>query len=269
MRLVKWMLFAVCGLILFGYGMLYFFQDYLIFQSVKLEKWHVYQFDTNFQEFYIPVHNPDNTSDTLNAVWFKADSVYRGLIIYFHGNRGNLQRWGNYAPGLIRHGYDVLMVDYRGYGKSTGKPSEENLYRDSRSTYDWAMTHRPEGKIVLYGRSLGSAVASHLAGEVPHDLLILETPFDELRGVINPYFESGARLLPLRHRFSNYENLQSIKSRVVILHGTNDVVVPLESALKLKPLLRSPDDFIIIPGGGHRNLGSFKEYQQAIGHVLP
>lgn len=268
-RFFKRFFLALGSLLLLIYLALYLFQDLLIFQSVALEKSHAYKFSTPFEEYFIPVPNPDQTYDTLNALWFHPDSVPRGLILYFHGNRGNLERWGNYAPELVRHGYDVVMVDYRGYGKSTGKPSEETLYRDADAVYDWVRAHLVQGKLVLYGRSLGSAVASHLAMHVPHDLLILETPFDELRGVMNPYFDSAARLLPLRHEFSNYENLESVKSRVIILHGTEDAVVPLRSAERLKPLLRSADDFIIIPKGTHRNLGTFPEYHQALDRVLP
>lgn len=265
-RLILRLLAIVVGLLLTVWLALYLFQDRLIFQSVTLEHNYSFSFNFNFEEHFIPVG--DQRTDTLNAIWFRPVGESKGLIIYFHGNRGNLQRWGQYAPNLTRHGYDVLMIDYRGYGKSTGKPGEQAFYRDASEVYQWARGRHPEGKLILYGRSLGSAVASHLATEVSCDLLILETPFDELRGVMDPYFESGARLLPLRYQFSNYENLRAVQSRVIILHGTDDRVVPLSSALRLKPLLQSPEDFVIIPKGGHRNLGSFPEYQQAIEKFL-
>lgn len=268
-RILKRIALGVVGVFIFVYVSLFFLQDLLIFQSVKLPKDHVYQFEGRFNEYFIPVVNPDQTRDTLNALWFNADTLSRGLVIYFHGNRGNLQRWGNYAAPLIKEGYDVLMIDYRGYGKSTGKPGEEAFYRDARQVFDWALPKRTDGKLVLYGRSLGSAVASHLAGEVPNDLLILETPFDELKGVAQPYVESGTWLLPMRYTFSNRKNLEAVHARVVILHGTDDAIVPLSSALRLKPLLQSPEDFIIIPGGGHRNLPSFPQYEETLRRVLP
>lgn len=269
LRIVKRILLALGGFLLLSYVLLFLFQDFLIFQSAKLPRDHRYQFANRFDEFNIPVANADGTLDSLNAVWFKTDTVRRGLVIYFHGNRGNLQRWGHYATPLVRSGYDVLMIDYRGYGKSTGKPGEAAFYRDAKQVFDWARPRQPDGNLVLYGRSLGSAVASHLATEVTYDLLILETPFDELRGVAQPYVESGTWLLPIRYTFSNLENLKALHGRVVILHGTDDLVVPLSSALRLKPWLRSPGDFVIIPGGGHRNLPSFPEYEQTLRRVLP
>lgn len=257
----------IAGLFVVLWSALFLFQDKLIFQSVSLERNYVYSFNFNFQEYFIPVGGQH--TDTLNALSFKPKEESKGLIIYFHGNRGNLQRWGQYAPNLTRHGYEVLMIDYRGYGKSTGKPGEQAFYSDARQVYQWARGRHPEGKLILYGRSLGSAVASHLATEVSCDLLILETPFDELRGVMDPYFEFGIQFLPLRYKFSNYENLRDVQSRVLILHGTADKVVPLSSALRLKSQLQSPEDFVIIPKGGHRNLGSFPEYQLALEKFLP
>lgn len=267
-RLLRRIFFLLGGLIVVGYVALYLFQDYLIFQSVALEKSYRFEFSVPFEEHFIAVPNDGAPADTLNALWFKPDSVSRGLIIYFHGNRGNLQRWGRYAKDLTAHGFDVLMIDYRGYGKSTGSPGEEELYRDARVVYDWCVSRGLHGKLILYGRSLGSAVASHLAGEVNHDLLILETPFDKLRGVMRPYLGPLVSLAPLRYTFSNAEHLRTARSRVVIFHGTRDTIVPLSSAERLKPLLATPADFIVVPGGGHRNLSAYPQYQEGLQALL-
>lgn len=267
-RLIRNLLAFFVGLIVAAYGALYLFQDYLIFQSIPLEKAHRYDDFVAYDEHFITVPNGDSPADTLNALWFKPDSASKGLILYFHGNRGNLQRWGHYAKDFTAHGYEVLMIDYRGYGKSTGKPTEEALYRDARSVYDWCVAHGLHGRLILYGRSLGSAVASRLAGEVNHDLLILETPFDELRGAIRPYAGPLIPLLPLHYTFSNTEHLRTARSRVVIFHGTQDNIVPMSSAERLKPLLATPADFIVVPGGGHRNLSAFPQYQDGLKALL-
>lgn len=267
-RLLRRMIFFLVGLLLIGFIGLYLFQDYLIFQAITLDKSYRYDFAVPFEEHSIAVPNESEPADTLNALWFKPDSVSKGLIVYFHGNRGNLQRWGRYAKDLTSLGYEVVMIDYRGYGKSTGKPSEEVLYRDARVVYDWCVARGLHGRLILYGRSLGSAVASHLAGEVNHDLLILETPFDELRGVMRPYLGPLVALMPLRHTFSNAEHIRTAKSRVVIFHGTRDNVVPLSSAERLKPLLTTPADFVIVEGAAHRNLSAFPAYQEGLRAVL-
>lgn len=270
LRLLYRLGLSFLALLLAVFAGLYAFQDRLIFQSVRLDKAYSFRFDFPFEEHFLPVNDPpvNNQADTVNILWFRPDSVSRGLILYFHGNRGNLQRWGNFAPDLTRLGFDVVMVDYRGYGKSTGSPSEDVMYRDAETVLNWARGRQPKGKLVIYGRSLGSAVASRLATKVTPDLLILETPFDELRGVLTQYGSLVARLAPLRYKLSNTDHLGRVRCRTIIFHGTEDRIVPLSSAEKLRPLIQSTDDFVIIPGGGHRGLRSFPEYQSRLAQVL-
>lgn len=261
---------VILALLLASYAGLYHFQDRLIFQSVPLERGYTFQFNFPFEEHFLAVNGPqvNSQSDSVNILWIRPDTVSRGMILYFHGNRGNLQRWGNFAPDLARLGYDVIMMDYRGYGKSTGSPSEDILYKDGEAVLAWAKGRQPGGKLVIYGRSLGSAVASRLASVVTPDLLILETPFDELRGVFRPYGSLVASLIPLRYTMSNAEHLGRVRCRTIVFHGTEDRVVPLSSAERLRPLIQSADDFVIIPGGGHRGLRSFPEYQAKLAQVL-
>jgi fermentation-respiration switch protein FrsA (DUF1100 family) len=138
--------------------------------------------------------------------------VYRGgLVIYFHGNAGNLQRWGEIAGCLTLYNYHVLVADYRGYGKSTGKPTEGGLYADADGVWKWATDNMPGMKYVIYGRSLGSAVASYLAQKVQPDLLILETPSDELRSVVHPVVRPLLRLIPLKYSFPTAQYLSRVQ----------------------------------------------------------
>ena len=243
---------------------LYIFQDKLIFLSTKLDKSYTFAFRQPFEEYFIKT--PDG--EEINALWFKPSLASKGLVLYFHGNRGNLQRWGAFAGDLTVHGFDVLMIDYRSYGKSTGSPSEEALYADAELVLQWARSRAIFPRLILYGRSLGSAVASHLAMKVQPDLLILETPFDELRGAIWAPIRPLFALFPLQSVFSNKEHLAAIKSKKVIFHGTADRIVPLSSALRLRSLLGNDDEFIIIENGGHRNLRSFAIYQAKLEEVL-
>lgn len=265
-RILSRMGLVLAGALVVIYVGLYLFQDLIIFQSVKLGKEHTYQFDVDFKEYFIPVPNADGAPDTLNALWFRPDSASRGLILYFHGNRGNLQRWGQYASKLTRLGYEVLVFDYRGYGKSTGQPGEQSLYDDAKIIFRWAI-HKGARPAIIYGRSLGTAVASNLAIDTKPDVLILETPFDEIRGAIPPYWKPLSALLPLKYTFSNAEHLRLVHSRIVIFHGTNDRIVPLSSAMQLKEWT-APSDFVIIEGGTHRNLSSFPVYTEKLESLL-
>jgi uncharacterized protein len=242
----------------------YFFHDLFVFQSRSLPKEYVFTFDWQFSEHTIP----SGDGKLLNALLFKTAQPSKGLILYFHGNAGNLQRWGNYAVDFTQLGFDVLMPDYRGYGKSSGVPSEKYLYDDALTILRWARENTKPQRLIFYGRSLGSAIASQLATVQSPDLLILETPFDELSGAIYPIIRPVLKFLPERYYFSNKASLAKVSCRKVIFHGTNDWIVPLSSALRLKPLLKGDDRFVIIKGGGHRNLRDFKEFHVALEEAL-
>lgn len=246
---------SVLVVYLLVYSGFYFFQDHFIFQAERLPANHVFELDQKFEEFFIPTDD----GEQINVLLFRADSS-KGLILYFHGNAGSLQRWGKFATDFTSLGYDILMMDYRGYGKSTGEPNENNLYQDAQSVLDWSGDHLGYKKLIIYGRSLGSAVASHLAIKAQADLLILETPFEELNDVL--YFFSS------QYKFPNKTFLPKINCRRVIIQGTHDGVVPLSSALKLKPLLNENDHFIIIEGGSHNDLREFAKYHETLRQVL-
>lgn len=266
-KIIKRMLLilaSLASLVIVSSGLFYLFPEKFVFQPKMLAVDHVFQFDQPFGEHFIKT--PDG--ETLNALLFKSPTPSKGFILYFHGNAGNLQRWGKYAIDFTQLGYDILMVEYRGYGKSTGRPSEVDFYADAQVVLDWAKENIPFSRLIIYGRSLGSGVATQLAVKNTPELLILETPFNELRGAINTPMQPLLALFPARYHFPNDKNIPLLKCRKVIFHGTLDWVVPLSSALKLKPLLSQGDRFFIIEGGGHRNLNKFKEFQKGLAQVL-
>jgi len=256
------------GIILISYAVIaigvYLLQDKIIFQPDSLPLDYSFTFNQPYREYFIPTHD----GESLNALLFTTSQPSNGLILYFHGNANNLQRWGEYAVDFTNLGYEVLMMEYRGFGKSSGIPTEENLYKDASNLLRWAKSNVPHSRLIIYGRSLGSAVASHLATEVTPALLILETPFNEVKGVVYPLFRPFLYFLPERHTFSNEGNLLKVKCRKVIIHGTDDWVVALSSALKLKPLLGPKDKFVIIEEGGHKNLRDFELYHATLKEVL-
>jgi uncharacterized protein len=240
----------------------YVFQDKLIFQAEPLDQDYRFSFDQPYEEYFIST--PDKNK--INALWFKPSQQAKGLVIYFHGNADNLQRWGNYAVDITQLGYEVLMIDYRGYGKSSGTPSEQVLYDDATLVWNWAKEKTEHQKVVIYGRSLGTAVATRLATEVQPDLLILETPFDELKGA-SP-FSYLLSMIPLKTKFPTKDYMGKVKCKTVIFQGSDDWVVNLTSAERLKPLLKETDEFVVIPDGGHRNLRDFVLYHTTLAAVL-
>jgi hypothetical protein len=256
-------LLTVLILIIAAEGIAYVFQHKFIFQSTPLTENYSFTFKQPYKEYFL--RTADN--EKLNVLWFTPDLPAKGIILYFHGNASNLQRWGEYAIDFTSLGYEVVMMDYRGYGKSSGYAEEQLLYDDALLLWNWIKEKSTHKQTIIYGRSLGSAIASELSAKVQPDMLILETPFDELRNARMArvfYFA-----IPPRYKFPTKEFLAGVHCKKILLHGTDDWVVPLSSAKNLKPLLSASDEFIIIEGGGHTNLREFERYHETLKRVLP
>lgn len=246
---------------------IYSLQRFIIFQAEPLPENHSFQFDFPFTELFLTT--PDSVQ--LNALYFPqtTDAISpKGAILYFHGNADNLQRWGQYSPDLTQRGYDVLMIDYRNYGKSGGWHDEAAYYRDAQMAYDWLLQKFSAEEIIIYGRSLGASIASELATKVEAKLLILETPFDNIQHAIETAIPVLWLPYPLKYQFANDRHLPLIDYPIYIFHGTKDQVVPYRSAKALKPLLKVTDHFYTIEGGGHKNLGEFLIFQERLNEIL-
>lgn len=244
----------------------YWLQDWFIFLPKKLPDDHVFQFKTSFEEHFLTT--PDG--GRINFLWFRsADKISsKGLVFYHHGNKGNLRRWGHYYHFFKKMDFDFVVYDYRGYGKSKGLRNEENMYSDARALFDLLTRTYPPEKIVLYGRSLGSAFASRLAAERPCRQLILETPFSGMRSLFYTYYPVLPRFFVFKYHFPNREHLRKATCPVLVFHGTSDWVVPYRCAAKLKSALKPGDEFITLSGARHHNVMHFDTYLQKMEQVL-
>jgi uncharacterized protein len=261
MKLV--LIFFVVIYLLVALG-LYSFQESLIFHGEKLPEDYVYRFDMEFEEVFV------NTSDgaRLNALHFKAEKP-KGIILYFHGNAGSLARWGEVVEPFVAMGYDVLIPDYRGYGKSTGKRSKKVLLADAEQWYAYVQQYFEEKDVLVYGRSLGSSFASHLGGKFKPGKIFLETPFYSLADVVRKTLPMYPLHWLIRYDFENGKALKDASSPVVIFHGTDDAVVPYESGQKLYGSLKGKDiKFYTIQGGGHNDLAGFDVYWDSVAKEL-
>ncbi|MEO1513845.1 MAG: alpha/beta fold hydrolase [Bacteroidota bacterium] len=261
---VIWIL-AVCAfLYLLSLLLVYLLEDRFVFRPTGLSDTHQFEFDHRHEERFWEAE--DGTR--IHSLFFPAQGVKKGIVLYFHGNADNLQRWGRYTVDFTSRGYDVWAVDYRGYGKSGGQVDEDWFYKDAYQMYQQCREEYEPQEIVLYGRSLGSAVATHLAAQVRARLLILETPFDNIQSVFHAQMPVSFLPFRLKNQFPNDQFIQRVQYPICIVHGTADDLVPLQSALQLKPLLKSGDKFSIIEKGGHKNLRTFEEYQLLLDHWL-
>lgn len=178
-------------------------------------------------------------------------------VVYFHGNGGNLSVWLPVLAGLHARRLRVLAVDYRGYGLSSGHPSEEGVYRDAEAVARHAARHRSrsaEGPLVFWGRSLGGPIAAAAAGVVRPDGLVLESSFPDKAAVIRSH--PVLRLLNVfsAYRFETVKLLNDFRRPVLVLHGSRDSVVPFALGRELYDRLDAPKRLVEISGADHNDL---------------
>jgi pimeloyl-ACP methyl ester carboxylesterase len=255
--IVVFVLLNIYGLLC---GAIYFFQENLIFLPTELDQDYVYKLNYPFEEISL------NTDDgaNLNGLHFKQEKS-KGLILYFHGNAGNLQRWGELTEFFVAKGYDVIVMDYRGYGKSTGIRTMDALYTDAEIWYAFAKEHYYEKEIIVYGRSLGTAIAIYAASKHDPAKVILETPFYSLTKIAKSRFP----ILPveslLYYPFPSYQYINEITCPITIYHGDNDEVIDFGYGKQLYDSIENEEkEFILVRGGGHNDLVMFQEYIETI-----
>lgn len=264
MKRLRKLLAWVLALYLLLTTMLYFLQEKLIFLPTELQQDYSYSFQETHEEFFL------TTADgaKLNAIHFKKENS-KGLILYFHGNAGDLSRWGTITSFFVKKGYDVIVMDYRTYGKSTGKISEQALFDDAQLFYDYALKQYTEDAITLYGRSLGTGIATHLASKNNPTKLILETPFSSLMDVAKNRFSFLPLKWLLKYQFLSSEYIQKVNCPITVFHGTEDRVVPYESGVDLyESIPVKSKKMYTIDGGHHNNLIEFDVYLDGIDAVL-
>jgi len=253
------LLYSIIGIALF------YVQDMILFHPEKLEKGHVFNFNMPFKE----VNLPFNETDTMNMIqFFPADSVRKGVVLYFHGNKQNIERYAKFATAFTAKGYEVWMEDYPGYGKSTGNRNEAKLYRQALEIQKMAQSKFGKDSIILYGKSFGTGIAAYVASQTHCKRLILETPYYSIPDVFAAYAFIYPTQRMIQYKIPTYEYLQNVNCPVTIFHGTNDWVIPYRHASKLKSVLKPTDEFITIEDGTHHNLATFDLYKRKLDSLL-
>lgn len=186
-------------------------------------------------------------------VWHLPRADARAQVIYFHGNGGNLALWSDVLVGLWQERFDVVALDYRGYGLSTGRPSEQGLYRDVEATLRWvhSQPRRPGVPLIYWGRSLGTTMAAYAASRQAPDGVVLEAGFPSMRAVLADNPVMWALSLLASYRFPTAEWMAKVRAPTLVLHGDRDSVIPYHLGQELYELLPGPKTFVTIPGGDH------------------
>ena len=243
----------------------YFKQASFIFYPTKIEKERRFYHLPKHEEWWLAA--PDGIQ--LHGLYFPTTSDHKkGLIIYFHGNAGSLEDWGIYADDLIIHGYDVLMPEYRGYGKSGGKVNEKAMHQDALAWYNEARKRSDPDHIILFGRSLGSGPATELATKVNIRSLILETPYWSIAAVASQSYPWLPIKQFIKYKFENGRKITKVRCPIYIFHGTKDLLINYNQAQRLLKAAGPNTELITIEEGGHNNLPLFEAYQHKLKKIL-
>jgi len=250
-----------------GYGALlviaYFIQDKLIFKPEKLPPEFEYKYDVPFSELFFDVE----PGVRINGLHFYRPQP-AGLVLYLHGNTRSIKGWAKYARDFYRYNYDVVLVDYRGFGKSTGRREEKAMLNDIQFIYDELAAKYSGEHILVYGRSIGSGFAAKIAADNSPRYLILDSPYYNFRKVVKRFLP----FLPLSYVLSYHLRtdlwLPNVRCHTYIIHGTRDMLIPIRHSVRLQQLNPSQITLIRIQGGGHNNLNTFPEYHNFIRDIL-
>ena len=186
--------------------------------------------------------------------WHAAPRGDKPVVLYFHGNGGALNlRVGRFS-WLLAHGYGLVALSYRGYGGSTGSPSEDGLIRDALAAYDFAVARYPAKRIVLWGESLGTAVAIALAAEREVGGLILDSPFTSAVDVGAAAYPFAPVRWLMKDTFRSDRRIARVSAPILVLHGARDHVVPIAFGERLFALANEPKRMVRFPNGNHVDL---------------
>lgn len=254
LRIVAWTIVVIYVVVVI---LLYTLQTKLIFYPGKLSEGHKFKADAGAEEIILETADHERIS----CLFFPNKS--RDVILYFHGNAGDLSGWQFVAEDFTAMGHNFMIIDYRGYGKSSGNISEKGMYIDAEAAYNFLLEKGfGPTDILIYGRSIGSGVAVHLAAEKVCKGLILESPFSDLPTLANEKFPLFFPSLYLRYKFDNLGKINHVKSGIIFLHGSNDTLIPPSHSRKLFDKFKGRKKMIIVEKGGHNDLFDFPQFEE-------
>jgi len=259
---IKLWIFIIAGLYLVACVILYFFQEKLLFHPTKLSQDYTFNYDMPFEE--INLNTVDGVS--LNLLHFKSTDT-KGAVLFLHGNGGSMADCAFSASLYLQNNYDVLYLDYRGYGKSGGSvSSEQQMIDDGQLAYDYLKQYFPENQIIVLGMSMGTGIATPLAVRNSPAKLVLNAPYFSLKSLI----KEKVKIVPiaiLKYKFDTAAHLEKVKCPVIIFHGDKDELIPIHHSFNLKA--KYPDiQLHVLKNTAHNDLILNEKYEPVMNEIL-
>ena len=257
-RIIKFGLFALIGVYLCVLGLLYFAQDALLFPAPTATQ-------ENLPDYAQIAEMRTQDGNTLRHIRLASEEG-APKVMFFHGNGSLAAHELNRGRMLQENGFDVLLVEYRGYGGSTGTPSASAFLKDSLAVYDWYKSEESDW-VFLYAHSLGTGIAAYVSANRPIQSMVLEAPYPALSDVAASKYPIFPVHTLFKHEIKTSEYLKDSKTPTLIIHGKQDGVIELEFGQKVFENLNPESTSMeIIEDASHNNLASKGSIDMALGH---
>ncbi|AFZ20887.1 alpha/beta hydrolase [Allocoleopsis franciscana] len=238
-------------------------QKHLIFKPTYVIQKTPTDLNLRYQEVWLPIQTGFGKVERIHGWWIPTNKPKLGTLLYLHGNGINIGANVNQARRFGQMGFSVLLMDYRGYGRSEGGiPSESRMYQDAQTAWNYLVKKRrvPASQIYLYGHSLGGAVAIELARRHPEAAgLIVQSSFTSMQQMVErqPKFRLFPVKLLLTQRFDSVAKVKSLKMPVLFVHGTADPYIPAAMSKTLYTKAPQPKQLLLVSEAKHNNGDSF------------
>lgn len=268
MRLVKYFFF-LCGLLVLSLTGLYFNQEWMMMRYTPLPQEFTYPFAEKHEELFFDRED----GGRVNALLYTVENP-KGVVLYVHGRGGNMEYpWGKVHKDFSRRGYNTLIFDYRGFGKSTGAMTQDAFLSDALCAYDYLHERYPDKPMVVYGVSFGSGIATYVASKRPATTLILEAPYYSMIDLIPRLgYMIPQWILKIIIKFPLYSHdwIQGVGCPIYIFHGKLDELIPYNSSERLLKHVKShvPAALITLKNGKHNYLSRHPVYQKTLDQIL-
>ena len=197
--------------------------------------------------------------------WWIPGAKDQNTVLFFHGNAGNISHRLNKVKLYHKHKMNLFIFDYRGYGKSSGNPDEEGTYRDAEAAWQYLIKDLKikSNHIIIHGRSLGGSIAAWLAHKVNPKILIVESSFTSIKNVAKDHVSFQPMTSFITYKYSTSDYLKKVKCPVLIIHGTDDEVIPYSHGKELFKSIKGQKEFLTIEGT-HNYIYSKKHYEDKL-----
>lgn len=241
----------------------YVLQHYFFFRPEVLPQSFQYKYPFPFNE----VHFDMEDGGSINGIHFKVPNSL-GVVYYLKGNSRSVKGWGKFARDFVGKGYDFFMVDYRGFGKSSGKRNENILYSDAQYVYKWLSSQYGEEQIILMGRSFGSGVAARLSSWNNPNMLILDSPYYSFYALVKKWGWWLPLRLVQRYVLPLNQFIKNANCPIHIIHGDKDKLIDYNFSVRLEKENSEKVILHTILGAKHNNLPNFPMFHETLYDVL-